>query len=245
MKFENWNFGFRILDFWILDFRNYPNPWPPPSWWSSEEWPPRRGGPFTGRPCPPCDGALRSHHHKGGLRHAPINLMRIAAGRPTLGHRWFLLRNFHSKTISSCARSTTVDKKREAQISTEAPGPEETNENRMKCALFQRSTVDAKEKESLILLDLFICVDRRPLKKCTFDPIFVSLFGARCLCRNLMKFVLRALCRPLSTVRRKRSSWNENSLREIKGGTHNARRRPAARRNPHLVVWGGRKRGFP
>ena len=91
--------------------------------------------------------------------------------------RWFPRWKFRSKTIAPCARSTTVDPCAQARILAKAPGPEETNEKTPKITFFQRSTVDAKKKCYPLLVDLFLCVDRRPLKKCAFDPIFVSSSG--------------------------------------------------------------------
>ena len=64
--------------------------------------------------------------------------------------RWFPLWKFRPKTIAPCARSTMVDPCAEVRILAEAPGPEETNENRVKCVLFQRSTVGASGQSFFI-----------------------------------------------------------------------------------------------
>ena len=147
--------------------------------------------------------------------------------------RWFPRWKFRSKTIAPCARSTTVDPCAQARILAKAPGPEETNEKTPKITFFQRSTVDAKKKCYPLLVDLFLCVDRRPLKKCAFDPIFVSLFGARCLCQNSHLRARVDRCRPCAGSNRLGSKFlkGKPTQRRVTGW-------PAARCNLHRVEWG-------
>ena len=120
-----------------------------------------------------------------------------------------------------------------SRILAKAPGPEETNEKTPKITFFQRSTVDAKKKCYPLLVDLFLCVDRRPLKKCAFDPIFVSLFGARCLCQNSHLRARVDRCRPCAGSNRLGSKFlkGKPTQRRVTGW-------PAARCNLHRVEWG-------
>ena len=148
--------------------------------------------------------------------------------------RWFPRWEFRSKTIAPCARSTTVDPCAQARILAKAPGPEETNEKTPKITFFQRSTVDAKKKRYPLLVDLFLCVDRRPLKKCAFDPIFVSLFGARCLCQNSHLCARVDRCRPCAGSKRLETKFPKG-----KPTQRGAAGWPAARCNLHRVERSG------